>query len=690
MNGKEFLNSKWIDEAKKPDAKINVQQKFNQWSNRVKNTGILNKAKELWSYIISGQVSGTEKVEVLAALLYIISPIDLIPDFIPVAGWLDDMGVAAFALSLIMNKISNIDLNAPIAGTNETVPVSDSPVKDFQYKNGLSYEIEDLKDVAYELDATEWIAYAEDIEEKLDSSFFSVMFVGRYSSGKSTLINAFLGKKLLPVSAIATRRPITYIMMGSEEKLYSESRQGEITIHENVSELLDKENKCLEEANRISLFLPSKFLSDQLCFIDTPGLEDPNQDFSNMTLQAAPTADALVMVIHIGYTQSAADWAFLKDMLRDDRDRKVFVVLNHADTINNEQINNVIETISKSLNDLNIPKTRIFALSAKNACERIFAGETPDRRFNDFKTALLGFLNKSRKFERERIIRQQVNVLSNKLKDTCATYVDLQEKTLAEKKSILEQLANKRKQAEKLIDNEERKIERKVLELENRFLSNFESFCNDLRREVQRHVDRATLDQLRADYGLSNNIKIKIREFIEKHLRDIHAELGDFTYGCISKLHNELQKTNFPIEIERDESVIIKNPDLIIVGGLFIAWPILGIMSFAALAAGALFGRSYIESMIKNILEKQGKEKARRAILAQLDEQLTSFKKDFTIHIHEHFNQLRNDCIAKIKSSMLENIGTAYTVAHKDIADVDMIAQKARKLLPRFEKQYKY
>ena len=690
MNGNEFLKSKWMEEAKKPDAERNVQQKFNQWSNRVKNTGILNKAKELWSYIISGQVSGTEKLVVLAALLYIISPIDLIPDFIPVAGWLDDMGIGAFALSFITNKISNTELAAPIAGTNEiaqnAMNAASSFMKDFQYKDGLSYKIEDLKDVAYNLDATEMVSYAEDIEERLDSSVFSVMFVGRYSSGKSTLINAFLGKELLPVGATATRRPITYIMMGSEEKLYSESRQGTITIHDNARDLLDKGNKYLEEANQISLFLPAKFLSDQLCFVDTPGLEDPDQDFSNMTLQAAPAADALVMVIHIGYTQAAADWSFLKDMLRDDRDRKVFVVLNHADTINNEQINNVIETISKSLNDLNIPKTRIFALSAKNACERIFAGETPDRRFNDFKTALLGFLNKSRKFERERIIRQQVNVLSSKLKDTCTTYVGLQEKTVEEKKSVLEQLANKRKQAEKLIDDEERKIERKLQELENRFLANFESFCDALRTDVQRHVDRATLPQLQAEYDLSNNIKTKIHEFIEKDLKDIHQELGNFTYGCITNLHNELQKTNFPLEIERDESIISKNPDLIIVGGLFIAWPLLSIMSFAALAAGALFGRSYLENMITKVIEKHGKEKARKAILAQLDVQLTSFKKDFTKHIHEHFNELRNDCIAKIKSSMLENIGIAYTVAHKDIAGADLIAERARKLLQRFEK----
>ena len=46
---------------------------------------------------LKSQTKWKRVIIVLLAFIYVVSPLDLIPDFIPVIGWLDDLGVLAWA-----------------------------------------------------------------------------------------------------------------------------------------------------------------------------------------------------------------------------------------------------------------------------------------------------------------------------------------------------------------------------------------------------------------------------------------------------------------------------------------------------------------------------------------------------------------------------------------------------------------
>jgi len=62
---------------------------------------IWDKVQQLWKAVLSDKVPWYLKAAPLAALVYLVSPIDAIPDFIPVVGLLDDAGVIALAVRAI-------------------------------------------------------------------------------------------------------------------------------------------------------------------------------------------------------------------------------------------------------------------------------------------------------------------------------------------------------------------------------------------------------------------------------------------------------------------------------------------------------------------------------------------------------------------------------------------------------------
>ncbi len=65
----------------------------------MKTLAKIGRARALIRYFRDRNASVLGKLFVLAAVVYVISPVDLIPDAFPIVGWLDDMGVMSLAVA---------------------------------------------------------------------------------------------------------------------------------------------------------------------------------------------------------------------------------------------------------------------------------------------------------------------------------------------------------------------------------------------------------------------------------------------------------------------------------------------------------------------------------------------------------------------------------------------------------------
>lgn len=73
--------------------------------NRGKVAEIWDKVMALWKFVQDPDAPWSGKAIAIGALIYLISPIDAIPDFIPVAGLTDDVGIILVAIAKLADDL---------------------------------------------------------------------------------------------------------------------------------------------------------------------------------------------------------------------------------------------------------------------------------------------------------------------------------------------------------------------------------------------------------------------------------------------------------------------------------------------------------------------------------------------------------------------------------------------------------
>ena len=116
---------------------------------------------DLWAYVNNKEISIVEKTLPLAALVYVISPIDTIPDGVPIAGLIDDASIISFICASIASKLAAVKSNDPsienvnnlmsieentgMSNPNEKINVLTSILTHAAYADGAMSSIEEEK-----------------------------------------------------------------------------------------------------------------------------------------------------------------------------------------------------------------------------------------------------------------------------------------------------------------------------------------------------------------------------------------------------------------------------------------------------------------------------------------------------------------------------------------------------------------
>lgn len=233
-----------------------------------------------------------------------------------------------------------------------------------------------------------FIQRAEDIQHQMSDQSFRITVVGEFSAGKSTFLNALIGKDILPHSVNETTATVTYIknvkatdplcnkvlveFFNDNESIIIDMPQDAKGLTEYVTTMA-KEFNVVQEVSGVTIHIDFPYTDEPIEFIDTPGLNgiaEGHYERTRYEIQRAHTS--IYLLPTRGLSQSNVQ---MYELLKQYQSSFVFVI-NAIDTLKEaegETVQSKTEELREQLADIDVQNnptiigvSSLLALTAKD------------------------------------------------------------------------------------------------------------------------------------------------------------------------------------------------------------------------------------------------------------------------------------------------------------------------------------
>ena len=195
----------------------------------------------------------------------------------------------------------------------------------------------------------------EAISNHLVNPNFRIAVFGPFNHGKSTLLNALLGNKTLPIDLIPTTGAAITVKYGTELQTRINFLNGKEIFRSGTGILkefaiLDDDRRMRNDVASVEVYSPHPFLKTGVEFLDLPGTND-REEQNNLVKEQLLSADLVVQLLDARKLMTLEERENLRDWLLDRGIKTVVFVANFLNLLESEeqkQVQNRLRFVAES------------------------------------------------------------------------------------------------------------------------------------------------------------------------------------------------------------------------------------------------------------------------------------------------------------------------------------------------------